>query len=256
MDALVAAAGPTPASLAEFTTEPYKCLLAVGGRRLIDICLEALWGAERVERVCVVGPPMLRERIELRPEDLWVDDQGSGPANIMAGLAALADRDQIVFCASDVPFLTAAGIDDLIARTPPEVGFGVPIYRREEVEAKLPEAGNKYVPFQEGDLTASSVMVIGPRQMAVQRERVDTLFNARKHFLRLFAMMGPGTAIKFVLAMKFGWRVLSVPALEAKISRLMGFPVKAVFGADPAFNFDIDHDRDYAECLKLLERLQ
>jgi CTP:molybdopterin cytidylyltransferase MocA len=253
MDALVTAAGPMPDSLRAVCDADYKCLLPVDGVRLIDRCLGALHAADSVGRVCLVAPPALRDSLPLREGDLWVDDQGSGHANFMAGLAALADQEQILFVASDVPFVNAAGLDDLVARAPAGIGFALPIYARADVERVLPDATNKYVPFVEGDLTATSVMVVSPTLMAAHRERVETLFNARKHFARLFAMIGLGTAVRFLLAMKLGWRLLRVADLEARIARLLGFPVQALFGCDPVFNFDIDHDRDWRECLALLE---
>jgi NDP-sugar pyrophosphorylase family protein len=254
MDALVTAGGPMPDTLRPITDRPYKCELELGGRRIIDRCLEALHAAEHIERVCLVGPPALRDTVDLGADDLWIDERGSGTGNLMVGLEALADREQILFCASDMPFVTAAGFDDMVRRTPAGAGFVVPIYRREDIEAALPESSNKYVPFKEGALTASSSFILGPRLLAAHAERVETLFHFRKHFLRIFAMIGPGTALRFMLAMKFGWRVLSVPMLEAKISRMLGFPCRALFGCDAAFNFDIDHERDYAEAVQALAR--
>lgn len=254
MDALITAGGPMPASLRAVCDEPFKCLLELGGRRLIDRCLDAVRGSGAVDRICLVGPPALRESVTLGERDLWLDDAGSGHANFLNGLAALADQQQIVFCASDMPFVTDAGIADLVRRAPAECGFVVPIYRREQVEAVLPEATNRYVPFKEGDLTASSALVISPRLFAEHRDTVETLFGARKNFLRLFAMVGVGTAIRFALAVKFGLRLMSVPQLEGKIARILGFPVKGLFDCDPAFNFDIDHEHDWAEALALLER--
>ncbi|MBI5834848.1 MAG: nucleotidyltransferase family protein [Armatimonadetes bacterium] len=255
MDALITAGGPMPDSLSSRFEQPFKCVLEFGGHRLIDTALDAAHNAARVGRVCVVGPNQIRDSLDLRPEDLFVEDRGSGPANIMAGLEALGDQQQVVFISSDLPFLTAEGLDDLVARTPADKGFVLPIYRREEVEARLPEATNKYVPLKEGDLTASSVMVMSPTLIAQHRERIEMVFGARKHFARLFGMIGPLTALRFALSMKFGWRLMNVPALEAAIARLMGFPVAAIFGCDAAFNFDIDHDRDYAECEQLLVTL-
>lgn len=255
MDALITAGGPMPEALAHLSQQPYKCLLEFGGHRLIDTAVTAAHDASRVDRVCVVGPEAIRASVDLRPGDLWVEDRGSGPANLLAGLEALSGADQVLFVASDVPFVTAAGLDDLVARSPADKGFVLPIFRREEVEARLPQATNKYVPLKEGDLTASSVMVMSARLIAQHRDRVEFVFGARKHFAKLFGMIGPMTAVRFALSMKFGWRIMDVPSLEAAIARLMGFPVAAIFGCDAAFNFDIDHERDYAECEQLLATL-
>ncbi|NMN99620.1 NTP transferase domain-containing protein [Gordonia sp. TBRC 11910] len=96
-----------------------KPTLRVGGRRLLDVALEAVSGATRV---VVVGPPR-----DLDPTILQTREEpaGSGPAvAVAAGLAALdafrsstgcphATDGEVAVLAADVPSLTAAALADL-----------------------------------------------------------------------------------------------------------------------------------------------
>ncbi|WP_040772456.1 molybdenum cofactor guanylyltransferase, partial [Rhodococcus rhodnii] len=91
-----------------------KPALEVAGRRLLDTALEAVASADRV---VVVGPP----RGELPESIMQVRESpaGAGPvAAVAAGLLATApdDADIVVLLAADLPDVTAATIDALVAR--------------------------------------------------------------------------------------------------------------------------------------------
>ncbi|MFE3192329.1 NTP transferase domain-containing protein [Nocardia sp. NPDC059240] len=92
-----------------------KPALVVGGQSMLDAALTAVTGCART---VVVGP----HRPELPPEILQAQEipAGAGPvAAIAAGLGALAGCEfpagLIVVLAADMPFLTAAAIDELLS---------------------------------------------------------------------------------------------------------------------------------------------
>lgn len=92
-----------------------KPALVVGGQSMLDAALTAVAGCART---VVVGP----HRPELPPEVLQAQEipAGAGPvAAIAAGLGALAGCEfpagLIVVLAADMPFLTAAAIDELLS---------------------------------------------------------------------------------------------------------------------------------------------
>ncbi|MFF0608143.1 NTP transferase domain-containing protein [Nocardia tengchongensis] len=92
-----------------------KPALVVGGQSMLDAALTAVAGCTRT---VVVGP----HRPELPPEVLQAQEipAGAGPvAAIAAGLGALAGCEfpagLIVVLAADMPFLTAAAIDELLS---------------------------------------------------------------------------------------------------------------------------------------------
>src|SRR4051812_16166828 len=90
-----------------------KPAIVVGGRSMLDAALGAVVGCART---VVVGP----HRPELGPEVRQAQEvpAGSGPvAAIAAGLRSLDECDfpaeLVVVLAADMPFLTAAAVDDL-----------------------------------------------------------------------------------------------------------------------------------------------
>ncbi|WP_040811720.1 NTP transferase domain-containing protein [Nocardia concava] len=92
-----------------------KPAIVVGGQSMLDAALTAVAGCART---VVVGP----HRPELPPEILQAQEipAGAGPvAAIAAGLGALAGCEfpagLIVVLAADMPFLTAAAIDELLS---------------------------------------------------------------------------------------------------------------------------------------------
>lgn len=252
MHAVVTAGGRISGPLAEQTGQSIKGLIEFGGSRLIDRVLGALHEAEAVDRVCVVGPPEIRDTLDLRADDLWRDEAETAADNLLAGLEATRGEGRVVCCTCDLPFIEAAAIDDLAARAP-EAGVVYPVFTREEVRARFPHEANSYVPLRDGDMTGSSAMVFDPAAVLDRRDEIDALFRARKDFLKLAGLMGYGFFIQLALTYKLRWRLLSVAALVRRFSRLAGFPVAVLRGCSPTLSLDIDHERDLAEALAHLE---
>jgi len=79
----------------------------VGGRRLLDVALDALSGAATA---IVVGPTMPT------PHDVtWTreDPPGGGPVAALAAGLALVEAPTVVVLAADLPFISSAAIDAL-----------------------------------------------------------------------------------------------------------------------------------------------
>lgn len=253
MDAVVTAGGRISGPLVERTGQTIKCLIEFDGQRLIDRVLGALHGADCVERVCVVGPPEIRDSLPLAADDLWCDEQQGAAANLLAGLRAVRGGGRVVFCTSDLPFVESAAIDDLAARAP-AAAVVYPVFTREEVRARFPHEANSYLPLTDGDMTGSSAFLFEPDALLDREAEIQALYNARKDFVKLAGLLGYGFALKLGLTYKLRWRLISVDALVARFGRLAGFPVAVVRGCSPTLSLDIDHERDLSEALAHLER--
>lgn len=83
--------------------------LAVGGRRLLDIVVAAVSGAERT---IVVG----ETRPTQRPVE-WTREEpsGGGPVAALAAALPLVRSETVVVMAADLPFLTRAAVETLVA---------------------------------------------------------------------------------------------------------------------------------------------
>ncbi|MCC7490757.1 MAG: NTP transferase domain-containing protein [Fimbriimonadaceae bacterium] len=247
MKAVVTAGGRSTGALAELTGTALKCCIAVQGQRLIDRVLAALHGARQVSGVTVVGPPELASDLALEASDQFITEADSGPANFLLGLRAVAAEPRIVFVTSDLPFVTAAAIDDLIDRCPEGYGMHYPIWSRQELQAQYPTEEGNYLRLAEGELTGSSAMVFEPRRILDKEAEITALFNARKDFGKLFGLLGPGLALRLAVWKLLRLPVVSVERLVARFQAQAGFPCRVVRGADPCLSFDLDHERDWAD---------
>jgi molybdopterin-guanine dinucleotide biosynthesis protein A len=85
-----------------------KPVLEVGGRRLLDVALDALHGARRV---VVVGDVAVPAGVVVTREE----PAGSGPVAALAAALPLVEQDLCVVLAADLPFVTAAHVAQLVA---------------------------------------------------------------------------------------------------------------------------------------------
>jgi molybdopterin-guanine dinucleotide biosynthesis protein A len=86
----------------------YKPALTVGGRRLLDIALDALTGARTT---IVVG-----ETVPTRSPVEWVREKppGGGPVEALATALGIVRALQVVVLAADLPFISAAAVEALV----------------------------------------------------------------------------------------------------------------------------------------------
>jgi molybdopterin-guanine dinucleotide biosynthesis protein A len=86
-----------------------KPAIAIGGRRLLDIAVDAVEGAERT---IVVGTTLPTYRPVERASE---SPAGGGPVAAIAAAVALLDATTVVVLAADLPFITAEAVDALVA---------------------------------------------------------------------------------------------------------------------------------------------
>jgi molybdopterin-guanine dinucleotide biosynthesis protein A len=86
-----------------------KPAITVGGRQLLDIAVDALAGAHAT---VVVGAPLPTSRAVT-----WIREEpaGGGPVAGLAAALALLQSPYAVVLAADLPFITAAAVDQLVA---------------------------------------------------------------------------------------------------------------------------------------------
>jgi molybdopterin-guanine dinucleotide biosynthesis protein A len=86
-----------------------KPAITVGGRQLLDIALDALAGASNIVGV---GAPLPTSRAVT-----WIREEpaGGGPVAGLAAALPLLQSPYVVVLAADLPFITAAAVDQLAA---------------------------------------------------------------------------------------------------------------------------------------------
>lgn len=181
-----------------------KAFLDVNGQILVRYVIDALLQAGQIDRIFVVGPAQeLAQAMPQLPSLVHIIDQrGKMLSNCWAGIEAsesfhdkdpqlpVAERPMLI-TSCDIPLVTAAGIDDFIARCA-EVdrlsginnGMLVGVVDEPGVTPFYPEPGKPgvkrpYVEMAGGRLRLANIYVARPRKLS-DHEILQTGFSHRK----------------------------------------------------------------------------
>lgn len=233
------AGGKAKREIAEVTGVTNRALIPVNGRPMISYVVDALGGAECVERIVVVGD------LPDSPEYFRVGDQGGFVENLFAGLEFWRDADYALVATADIPFVTSESIDDFV-RTGLALGVDVvyPVVQVEDCYRRFPGIKRTAASLRDGRLTGGNMALVRPAFMLAQRNRIADAYDARKSPLRLALMLGLGTTIRALVALTVAPAMLSVSRLEAAVGRLLGGTARAYISQYPEIATDIDRPSD------------
>ena len=241
LPAVVLAGGSTLAAAALRTGAAHRAMVAVEGRPMLLRVTDALAGAKGISSVIVVGnvPP--------NPNYRSVPDAGSLVDNVYAGLQAAGDAPYAIVATCDTPFITPEVVDDFVARaTALGADFVYPIVDVRLCRERFPGIRRTSVRLREGEFTGGNLVLVNPRAMALQRERIQLAYSLRKSPARLAMVLGVGTITLFSLSLFLRRGFLSLPRLEHAVSQLMGCTARAVVVPHPEIATDIDTEQDLA----------
>ncbi len=213
--------------------------MPVAGRMPLRTVVDALRRSGRVERIVVVGPAEIHAAAA--DADELVAEHPSGHENLLAGLAAAQTR-RVLVTASDLPFVAADHISELLDLVAEEVAFAYPIYRREEFLAHFPAGRRRFARADGAHWTGGSLCVVDSALAQRHRSLIRKGFESRKSVLALASLFGVGIALR---ALAGSVRITDV---ERRLSRMVGAPAQAIRGAHPALAMDCDDaaDLEYA----------
>ncbi len=241
MDCIVTAGGlPGPDDpLYEYTQGKPKALLDMEGRTMLERVMDALQSAQHVDRIVLVGLEDDMGMQFLKPIDKYLPDHGSLVGNVLAGLSWLQedkpDLENVLFCSSDLPAITAANVDSFVESCEPfDKGIYYILLPKEALEARFPGSKRTYVKLK-GMEVAGGDMAIAKAAMADSNEELwRTLTNARKHAWKLASTIG----ISFLL--KYLFHQLSIEDIERKAGQIIGQPGRIVTDAPAEIAMDVD----------------
>jgi molybdopterin-guanine dinucleotide biosynthesis protein A len=227
-----------------------KAQIPILGRPMIEWVVRGLRTCPQVERIVVVGHPGL-ETADLRAlEATLVPEAEEIAANLRTGLGALAGARQVLALSGDLPLLTRAAIEDLLANAPPaDVVF--PYVEHAEISRQFPDRVWLYSWTPDGAFTGCSAALFRPEAALASWPWVERLLKARRRSpLRLAMLIGPGPALKYLLGR------LHVADVERRLSSLLhlvgrGYPSR--FGE---LAMDVDKDSDIELVERVLEQRQ
>jgi len=238
-NAFVLAAGQDHGRLGQMSGTPFRALIEIGGRPMVEHVLAALRQSQRTSRIAVVAPSEVLERLPPGLADLNVAPGETLLDNVMRGLSALGNSELVLFAHADAPLVTAAAIDDFLSRAEPlHPDLAWAIVPREEVQKRFPHGHRTYVHLREGSFTGTNLVLVNPVFVVRHQDLVRQFYQHRKSPLRLAGILGAG----FVLRLLAGR--LTIAHLEHRVSQVLGGEARAVISRYPELAFDVDKPED------------
>jgi CTP:molybdopterin cytidylyltransferase MocA len=249
MRAVITAGGLVEDPFAAAIGTRTKALARFGTRTLLDVALDACVDAG-IGGIAVIGGLEVRAHLAASASSSDVtragaprviDADANGSMNVLRALDAWPGE-RFVYLTSDMPFATADGLRDLIARSE---GYAVTMALADvdAYEARFPGAAEHSVALGGERVANGNAFVIGAEAVAPARALATKLFAARKSLLKLALLLGPS------LCLRFATKRLTIGDLEAYGRRRLGVAVGALRGCDPGLCYDVDTFADYQYAL-------
>lgn len=246
MNVVVLAGGPHDELAAHTPGAPNKAFIDIAGKPLVQRTLEALRAAKNVERIIVVAPQSAHAHPALALADEKRMDGRRIRDSLASGLDGLAPNDDVLISTSDLPVLTPQSIDDFIGRVREKNADIVYGCLEKSVHLRsYPEVPHTWVALKDGTYCGGGLMAMKPRVFASLSQFIERLGHARKNPLQLAKLFGWDILLRFAI------RQVSIADAEARATRILGSPARAVVSpyAETAVNVDRVSDIALAETL-------
>lgn len=245
--AIVLAGGPLDDLAAQTPGAPNKAFVEISGVTLVERTLRALRSARSIGRIIVVAPPSMHMTKALALADEFRPDGARIRDSLRSGLQGLSPHDDILVSTSDLPVLTGESIDDFVARAHAknaDLTYGC-LEKRTHM-AKFPEVPHTWAPLRDGTFCGTGFITMRPRVFPSLERFIEQLGQARKNPLHLARLFGWSVLLRFAL------RRLSIAQAEARASRVIGAPVRAVISPFAEIGVNVDRVSDIALAERLL----
>lgn len=230
MEAIVLAGGKAEDPLAQKYGVASKTLVPYKGRPLVEYTLESLGGADL--EVILIGP-----KASLSPAPKrWLEDTGSMVGNLEAGIQA-AQGQRVLVATGDMPFLTTEAVRWILEKAP-QAGFVYSIISQETIEKRFAGMRRTYARVREGKFTGGNIVIINKQLFFTALPLLKRALALRKQPLALAQMIGFSTLLRVILGQA------SIPDLEARVSKILGVPARALITPYAEVGVDLDKEED------------
>ena len=239
MRAVITAGGLVEGPFAEAIGTTVKALAPFGARALLDVALDAVSGAG-IDGVAVIGGNEVRAHLRARDVRV-VDADRDGATNVLRALTAWP-AERFLYLTSDMPFATADGLRNLIARSA-EYAVTMALADVDAYELRFPNAPAHSVTLGGERVANGNAFVLAPWAAGTVHALATKFFDARKSLPKLAMLLGPTMCLRFLT------KRLTIADLEDYGRRRLGFAVSALRGCDPGLCYDVDTLADYEYAL-------
>ena len=210
-----------------------KALVLFRGQPLVSYVLEALCQSAKVERIVYVGeatPAITAQTAQVLPAgETFMQSFSVG----LEAALALAPRSLVLVTTADLPWLRAAALDDFLAAAA-GAALTYPVVRKETALAQFPEQQRTFVKLKDGRFTGGNLMLLSPEMVPILLPFTERAYQGRKNPLALARLFG------FDFIVKLAAGQLSLRAIEARATRILGLPVRALETPHASIGADVD----------------
>lgn len=237
-DAIVLAGGKACRQLARYT--PYEACLPIGGRPMVYHVVRALLAAPSVERVSVLGPVDILDKLDL-PQEVTIAEGADTIEGTLSRAVGLARADTpFLLSSADIPLLRASAVEyfwQSAQREHAELAY--PIVRREQIEDSYPYARRTYVHLADGTFTGGNLLYVDTGASDSLLAFAKRIFAVRKKPWRIASLFGARFCLGFLLGR------LSVEGIEQHLASLWGRRCRALIVPHAEVAMDVDKLSDY-----------
>lgn len=234
---MITAGGRIDGDFARAAGTTVKALAPVRGVSMLQRMLDGLRNAG-VTEIAVVGGDEVRAACGSAVER-FVEESPSGSENLLRALRAWPDTERLIYATSDLPYVTAAGINDFISR----VGLGTLAISLAEYGVfieRFPAAPPGFGISLSGERVVNGGVFSIPQGAPEKLAAVATrFFEARKRPWRMASLVGPAVLVRFLSGR------LRVADLETMALHVLQVPAQALRGCAPELAFDADTAAEY-----------
>jgi GTP:adenosylcobinamide-phosphate guanylyltransferase len=244
MDALILAGGvPTSDDPLYYASAGRsKAMIDVAGKPMVQWVIDAIEGADSVERLIVIGLPE-DANLQSSKAIAYLPESGGLLANVTAGVERLQSIDpsvqQVLLLSCDIPTITPEIVDWCVQDTDPDSDLEYCVVEKETMETRFPGANRSYVRLQDVEVCGGDMNVVHAR-LVQDTTFWERMFEARKNPLRQAALLGPD--LLFLLLT----RRTTIDGAVKRVSKRLGLKGRAVISpyAEIAMDVDKPHQLD------------
>jgi molybdopterin-guanine dinucleotide biosynthesis protein A len=240
MDVIITAGGK-PAEkepLYNETRGGYKALLEIQGKPIIQWVLDAFSAAGLVDRVCVVGLPILTELTCSKPLTL-LPDHGGMLENIRAGTVELfgahPQDKKVLISASDIPAITPSMVDwmvNLVQQSDHDIYYNV--IQRQIMETRYPGSRRSYLKLKDMEVCGGDLNAINASAVMDEKAIYRGLIDTRKNVLKQASLIGFDTLFFLLI------RQLTLEEAVATVSKRLAIRARALVCPYAEIGMDVD----------------
>jgi GTP:adenosylcobinamide-phosphate guanylyltransferase len=216
-----------------------KALYQIHGKAMVEYVIEAVRGVKDVGKIILVGDKLELEGILSEKVDIIIDSKGSVIENIRAGINYLGNREYVLICSSDIPFITSEAIKDFIDKSKETAAdFCYPVVERKESEKKFPDMKRTFIKTKDGFFTGGNIFYVNPSILERCFEIADKLIQSRKNPFKMARILSLTLLINLIMGN------LTIRKAEKRFSKLLGIEARAIISEYPEVGNDVDKPDD------------